>query len=346
MRNILSIDGGGVRTYIPLRILNEIEKRTNHSITELFDYMTGVSASSLIINLLLLKDTHGKPQYNTSQILEIFTKECYNIFYYTYLGRCKTVWGLFGPKYCNTSFQEVLNKYFGDKKLGDLIKPSCILSYDLISSKSYYFNSLENPNLKISDCILASTAAPTYFYPYTFPLNERDTNEYLFIDGGVVTNNPAEICFLKAIEYYSSNNLNVGNNPNFLTLSLGTGYSISSKNLNNSYFGLFSWSYNILDTLFSANSNSQSSELSILNKIMMKENNKNKFYRVDVPLKDFIYLDDIYCFDRMKILMDDWITKNELEINRICEKLLYNINRKNSFILSESLSEFNEYLDV
>jgi patatin-like phospholipase/acyl hydrolase len=341
MKNILSLDGGGVRTYFPLRILNEIENRTDKSISDLFDYMTGVSAGSLITSLLLVKDVNGAQKYTTSHIINIFTKECRNIFYYTYLGRCKNLWGLIGPKYTNENFSKVLLEYFrdGEKEmtLSSLRKPNCIITYDINYSKPYFFNSLENPDITVRDCILASTAAPTYFYPYSFELN-KDPNRHLFVDGGVVTNNPSEICFLKALEQYGSEGIG---QEHFMTLSLGTGYNPNTSNITNSYFGLYSWSYNILDIIFSANSNSQSSELSILNKILLRENNKNKFHRINIPIKDYIYLDDIYKFDLMCKIMDDWILKNELEINRLCEKLLYNINHKNYFIVSNSLSNLN-----
>jgi patatin-like phospholipase/acyl hydrolase len=333
MKNILSLDGGGVRTYFPLRILNEIENRTNMSISDLFDYMTGVSAGSLITSLLLIKDTNSAQKYTTSHIIDIFTKECQNIFYYTYFGRCKNLWGLLGPKYTNKNFTKILLEYFGEMTLSDLRKPNCIITYDINYSKPYFFNSLENPNIPVRDSILASTAAPTYFYPHSFKINS-DPNEHLFVDGGVVTNNPSEICFLKALEQYSSE-------EHFFTLSLGTGYNPNTNNITNSYFGLYSWSYNILDIIFSANSNSQSTELFILNKILLRENNKNKFHRINIPIKDLIYLDDVYKFDLMCKIMDDWIVKNELEINRLCEKLLYNVNHKNSFIISKNHNNTN-----
>ena len=38
---VLSIDGGGVRGLIPVRILQEIETRTNKPIPQLFDIITG-----------------------------------------------------------------------------------------------------------------------------------------------------------------------------------------------------------------------------------------------------------------------------------------------------------------
>jgi patatin-like phospholipase/acyl hydrolase len=49
MKNILSIDGGGIKSYIPLRMLNYIENKTQIPIAELFDYFSGVSAGAFIM---------------------------------------------------------------------------------------------------------------------------------------------------------------------------------------------------------------------------------------------------------------------------------------------------------
>lgn len=308
MKNILSIDGGGVRTYIPLRILNEIEKRTCMNISELFDYFTGVSAGSLITNLLLLKNENGKQKYNTSEILDIFIKECKNIFSYSYYDLLKTGFGFINPLYSTNNILKTINNYFEDKKFIDLLKPSCIISYDILSSKPYYFNTLEYNNLNIKDFILASASAPTYFYPYKTIIND---SEHLFIDGGIVTNNPAEICFLKACEYYDEDE--------FFTLSLGTGYNdIDIKS-----YGTYSWAKNILNIIFSANSEFQSNEITFIDKIMKK----NKYSRVNILMKEYIYLDDVNSFDKLDMLMNTWIKNNDEMLNDLCNQLKDNLNK-------------------
>ena len=96
MKNILSIDGGGVKSYMPLRLLNEIENRTKIPISELFDYFAGVSAGALICSLLLIKNKQGKQKYSTDKIIQIFEIQCKTIFDYTYISWMKTGFGLFG----------------------------------------------------------------------------------------------------------------------------------------------------------------------------------------------------------------------------------------------------------
>ena len=55
MKRLLNIDGGGVRVYFPLLILDYIEQKTGKNILDLFDYYAGVSASSIILSGLLTK---------------------------------------------------------------------------------------------------------------------------------------------------------------------------------------------------------------------------------------------------------------------------------------------------
>ncbi len=314
MKNILSIDGGGVRGYMPLRLLNEIENRTKIPICELFDYFTGVSASSLIISLLLVKNPDNSPKYSTALILKEFQNTCKSIFYYSYFSLLKTGWGLFAPKYTNSQFKKILIEKFENKALGELAKPICILTYDLNHEHPSYFNNAENSYLSVSECILCSTAAPTYFYPYNF---NYDSVDHAFVDGGVVTNNPAELCFLKACEQYK--------HDDFYSLSIGTGYSIEDKPCS---YGLIGWSKNIINTLFDANSSYQLSELNMLDVIVKREKTKNTFNRIDFELQSNINLDDVNAFDSMEKLMDNWIKNNSDLIDKLCNKLLENHQNK------------------
>ena len=45
---ILFLDGGGMRALVEIEILMDIERRTNHKITELFDWIVGTSTGGII----------------------------------------------------------------------------------------------------------------------------------------------------------------------------------------------------------------------------------------------------------------------------------------------------------
>lgn len=333
MRNILSIDGGGVKTYMPLRLLNEIEKRTKMPISQLFDYFAGVSAGALICSLLLIKNEEGIQKYSTDDIINIFVSQCKIIFSYTYLGWIRTGFGLFDSTYSSANIEKSLSEYFNNINLCNLLKPVSIITYDLISNKPIFFNIEKYPNLQIKDCLLATTSAPTYFSPYEMSINN---NKYLFIDGGVVSNNPIEQCFLDAYDFFNikkntTENKNIENFDkdvsvpeiqNFYTLSLGTGYYDVNYSLGN--FGKIGWAGKIIDILFNANISEHNYQLKLIDRFI----DGNKLNRIDFKLKKSINLDDVYSFEQMKLIMDEWIITNNEKIDKLCEELLHNLDKK------------------
>jgi len=302
MKNILAIDGGGVRSFIPLKILHEIELRTGYAISQLFDYFSGVSAGSIVVSLLLVKNEEGKPKYNTSHILQLFETCCHQIFYYSYFDRVTSGFGLIGPSYSNDRLEQTLLEYLGSQTMGDFIKPACFISYNLTNSTPYYFSKEDTPEVTILDSIMASTAAPTYFNPH--PIGES-----VYVDGGVVTNNPCEICFLKAID---------NKKQNYYTLSLATGFNSSKSRWS---YGIFGWSSHIIDMLLHANDSTQSFELELVQKALSE---KNRFRRINFPLAEEIRLDDVTSFPKMTAIMDKWIEENDDLINEICDQLVRN----------------------
>jgi len=306
MKNILAIDGGGVRSFIPLKILHEIELRTGYAISELFDYFSGVSAGSIVVSLLLIKGEDGKPKYNTSHILQVFEECCKNVFYYTYLDRITSGFGLIGPCYSNDRLEQTLLEHLGTQTLNDLLKPACFISYNITNSTPYYFSKEDTPEISVLDSVMASTAAPTYFNPHSI-------NDSLYVDGGVVTNNPCEICFLKAVDQKKQN---------YYTLSLATGFNSTRSRWS---YGIFGWSSHIIDMLLHANDSTQSFELQLVQKALSEE---NCFQRINFPLSEEIRLDDTAAFPTMTTLMDKWIEENDDLINQLCDKLIRNYHSK------------------
>jgi patatin-like phospholipase/acyl hydrolase len=320
MKNILSIDGGGVKTYMPLRLLNEIENRTKIPISELFDYFAGVSAGALICSMLLIKNKQGTQKYSTDKIIQIFEIQCNTIFDYTYTSWMKTGFGLFDSTYNSANIKKSLDDYFISFTLNELIKPISIISFDLITNKPIYFNRTTFPSMSIKDCLMATTAAPTYFPPYEIDINEK---KFLFIDGGVVNNNPIEQCFLDAYNYYNTTKKYKNKQiDTFYTLSLGTGYyDINYSSFN---YGKIGWAKKIIDILFNANMCEDNYQLSLIDNFVPG----NKLNRIDFKLDRRINLDDVNTFGEMKEIMNNWIKNNNDAINKLCDELTYNYYKK------------------
>lgn len=295
MKKLLNIDGGGVRVYFSLLILNYIEMKTNKNILELFDYYAGVSASSIILAGLLTK-------YTVKDMLKIFKDISSKIFYRSLYQIVSSGFGLFYSKYTDDNINIELKKLLENFKLNDCKKPLAVLTYDLNSSKPICFYSYQDTNQDLWEVIRGSTAAPTYFQPYKL-------NDYNLIDGGVVTNNLSEMTFIDALNQY-------GNMEEYFQLSIGTG--VYNKKFTETPSGLWSWSGSILDIFFNATS---SYEMLSLNKISKYENMK-AFHRVDITLEQDIKLDDYASFDLMDSIFEKWLELNKDYMDTICDQLL------------------------
>jgi len=309
MKKILNIDGGGVRVYFPLLILNYIEKKTGEKIIDLFDFFSGVSASAIILSGLLTI-------YSLEEIIKKFKELSSQIFYKSYFYTIKSMFGVLDSKYPDYYINYEFQKLYKELKISDIKKPFIILTYDLSSSKPKCFHSyhkIDDNNLDylLWELIRSSTAAPTYFPAYQL-------NNLTLIDGGIVANNLSELSFTHALSHF-------GNDENFLQLSIGTGNYLPK--FNNPPSGLLSWSGPIFDVLFSAAS---TNDMNKLMKIGRYENLKH-FFRLDINLNENILLDDYNAFDKMDIIFNKWLNENKDEIDKICDEII-----KNTRIISES----------
>lgn len=297
MRKLLNIDGGGVRAYLPLLMLKEIEKRTQKSIIDIFDFYSGVSASSIVFAGLLTG-------YTVDQMITLFKQKCQEIFYRSYYQIIKSGCGVLSSKYNGEQIEKVLYEFYGDVLMQDTTKPLTILTYDLKQNMPMYIHSYKDCHqLQLWKAVRGSTSAPTYFPPY-------ELNGHTLIDGGVVTNNLSEMTFLNALCYY-------GPQEDYYQLSIGTGYTNihASKST-----GLLGWSSSIFDILFQANSQY---DMKMLHKIGKYENLK-QFHRLDIKLEKDIQLDDITSFDKMDWIFCNWLSENNDLMNIICQELINN----------------------
>jgi patatin-like phospholipase/acyl hydrolase len=96
---------------------------------------------------------------------------------------------LFTNRYSAKALHEGLREVFGDAHLSDLKTPVLIPSIDYLSRQLFFFH--ENKNYSIYDACRATSAAPTYFPAY-------QAQGHVWIDGGLVSNNPAEDAYFAA----------------------------------------------------------------------------------------------------------------------------------------------------
>ena len=221
--NILALDGGGTRGIYSAQLLASIERDTGAQVREHFDLIAGTSTGSIIAGAAAA----GIPM---SKVVELFEKESPRIFKRRLLGSLH-LWS----KYSRRSLEEVVRSYVSDLTLGEIATPLMIMSSDISTGgvhvfKSRYLKDLGQPYVRdadvaLSDAILASCAAPTYFDPVP-------VSDFRLADGGLWANNPSIIALTEALSKFgrSVEQLRI--------LSIGTGHSVNVY-AENRLWGLF-----------------------------------------------------------------------------------------------------------
>ena len=191
--NILSIDGGGIRAFLALVILFEMEIRFKKNICAMFDMVGGTGfggliAAALNTSSLVNKD---KPKYSVSELMNFFNRRQRDIFQKEF--RLATVYSSLdkvhrkigekrGFLYDGNGLQESIKELFTPfRKMKDLMKPTILTAHVfeqesnkpiVISSKNKKFQ-----EWNISEAILASTSSPYFFRPMSFASGPKGSDE-------------------------------------------------------------------------------------------------------------------------------------------------------------------------
>lgn len=304
---ILSLDGGGVRGYLTAIFLKKIEEHLDHKTGEKiplglrFDLIAGTSTGGIIAGLLSI----GK---SASEILEMYEADIPLIF--GPLMRKNTVSSTWAPKYSSTSLSQKAEEYFTDSSttapytFADVKTDLLITSVDLTTAKprfhksDYMLRNRSRIDEKLSDAILGSTAAPTYFQAAKSKYAEA------LIDGGIAANNPSLIAMIDALQFERSSKRGTSK-PNSISetllLSIGTGqigevpYDVDK--LKNG--GKFQWAKPISDILMESQSQLAAYQTNFLYQL-----HNASYLRINPQLMTKMQLDDATSFNRLKSIAD------------------------------------------
>ncbi len=232
-RFILSIDGGGIRGLIPLRLLETLESRlsqrgVSEPLHQVFDLMAGSSTGGLIAAGLSAPrpgGTAGAPAATIDELRSFFERDAREIFKSSISARlARTVTsslGLFDETYDPRPLEKLLKERFGWTSMASGLTHLVLTAYDLEQRKPVFLtNGLEASSGRPDDyyfwqAVRATTATPSYFEPARVENLSRRREEAL-IDGTVFMKDPTVAAYLEA------RNLGWGDDE-IVILSLGTG---------------------------------------------------------------------------------------------------------------------------
>ncbi len=290
---ILTIDGGGLRGIIPLRILQEVEKQSGKRVHELFDMISGTSTGGLIASCLTLrsKEDPSKPRFTTDDLMEMYTGKANTIFPVK-SGIAKffsLLTNLWNPAFNGRGLSKVLKEYISEERIKDSLLPLLIASYDLQSNKPLFFKTSEasgnkEANARIYDVCRATSAAPTFLPAYSFKHKKQPV---IAIDGGVYINSPgmaavAEILRYAEMPFYNRPGLT---EKDIVVLSIGTGsYTGSITEKEAVGWGQLQWVTRITDIMMKGVSQSIDYEM----QQVLKEGN---YLRLNMEIKNKKYSD-------------------------------------------------------
>lgn len=328
---ILSLDGGGVRGYLSIKILENIERHLNHKagnelpLGKRFDLIVGTSTGAIIAGLLAI----GKSAKDIRESYEIdipiiFGKEMKRNKFSSF------IWSKYKPDalICKAQY------YFEDLTFEDVETDLIVTAVDITNMKPRFhksdFSDENNSRCdeKLSSAIIASASAPVYF-PVARDLKHSD---YL-IDGGLVANNPSMVGIVDALKFNrkSKRNTDIPQGLNdILLLSIGTGEQsevpFDLKPLLNA--GGFDWliqfplgQYGLSTPLIEVLMSTQSKMAEVQAQTLL-DKSLGVYRRINPKLGSKMKLDDIDCFGKLKNISDlldqdiKWINENMIGENK------------------------------
>ena len=240
-KNILSLDGGGIRGALTLGYLKKIEQILRDKsgnpklvLSDHFDLIGGTSTGSIIASGLALG-------MEVQAIVDLYMDLGGKIF-----GNKRNwwkpweTWKFLQAEYDSSALDNSLAEAFPGYTLGspEIKTGLCIVSkradtnstWPLINhpnGKYFNFERGNNKDIPLWKAVRASSAAPTYFTPQLIDVGNGQ--KAAFVDGGVgMANNPALTLLMVATTNGFPFRWKMGED-NLSVVSVGTGYSVFKK---------------------------------------------------------------------------------------------------------------------
>ena len=286
---ILALDGGGTRGIYTAQILASIERELGRPVGECFDLIAGTSTGSIIAGAAAV----GIPM---TRVVKLFMEESPRIFRKRWPGSFHI-----RSKYSRRSLEQVVRSCVSDLTLGKISTPLMIMGSNISTGGVHVFKSryledlgetyVRDADVVLSDAILASCAAPTYFDPVA-------VDDSLLADGGLWANNPSIMALTEATSKFRWPLEHVR------ILSIGTGHSVNLYSKKRLWGLITGWGR---QKLVSYVLRLQSDASANMAKLLLED----RYLRLD-PAIEAWQLDDVEHLDNLKALAtSDFALLNE-----------------------------------
>ena len=244
---ILSIDGGGIKGYLPATVLAKLESQAGKPVSAMTDMLAGTSTGAI----LALGLAAGIP---AADLAAFYKAKAGAIFRRTLGRRLRSAFGLIDEQYDSDGLRAGLVEIFGDKTLADLSRAGpavLVVAYEIEARRPVFFASWDAHrdhcrDFSLVDVAMASAAAPTYFEPVE--IMSRGGDRLVCVDGGIAANNPALCAAVELVKQDAPTS-------RACLVSLGTGREDKPYMLARARnWGLAGWARPIIDCMFSATS--------------------------------------------------------------------------------------------
>lgn len=276
---LLSIDGGGIRGLIPLRVIEKVESVLGSPITDYVKIFSGTSTGGIIA----LGYASG---LKTSDLINIYENDGDQIFYRSWSRIFSSFGGLTDEKYDSAPIEHLMKATYGEDKCLAHIKgfDAIVPAANITKQAPHVFTTYEarlSPqdmwvNLPLWYVARATSAAPTYFEAVKFKRDQA------LVDGGIIANNPTELAYAVCKKQYG-----IEAAEHMKVISLGTGHS--SKGIGYSKakdMGVLDWAAPISSTMMNTTT-------SLTNFLMQQQLPPSQYLRINPLLEEKIALDSV-----------------------------------------------------
>lgn len=232
---VLSLDGGGLRGIFAAAALAAWEEDFETAIADRFDLIVGTSTGGTIALALGLG-------LRPSEVLDLYVQHSRTIFPPAGRNSYGLLRGLLRPRYRQKGLRSVLERAFGENRLGDSRVPLAIPSYDLAADSVHLFRTPHHEDLRRDwrapavDVALSTTAAPAF-------LPVMQWQSHRLIDGGVWANNPTLVGVAECFDRLG------GERGRIRVLNVGTTTEIRERPAILDTGGLWAWRREGLDIM-------------------------------------------------------------------------------------------------